>query len=156
MPCPLSSHVWGGRGQVTEEQLREMLAAFGCLRAFRMTHAKAAPGATACAFIEYRSGEATAAALVGLNGLRVWDTPLLAMLATPDAAKPSSSSRSDKRPASYAVPTRALPLLVQPERVLQVKSIVTPEQLEKVNPLPRHGFAPVRQELAVSACEKQC
>eukprot|EP00850_Spirogloea_muscicola_P015341 SM000116S24262 [mRNA] locus=s116:329128:346415:- [translate_table: standard] len=135
---PNKVFIGGVSPSLTAEKVKEIMTAFGQLRAFHMELNLSQKPAVAYAFLEARHGcrcclrmrsymdpVTTPAACIGLNGLQLAGKTLTVMHANTGAP----SQTEDVLRATYDIPSAARPLLEEPTRILELKYLVSREQL---------------------------
>lgn len=125
---------------LTEEEIKELLSAFGPLKSFHLVKDAGATLSKGYAFCEYADLENTHVACQGLNGLQVGDKTLTVRVATQSNAPPApSTSFAFNGTSSQANPYVPPPQLQMqpanladktPTKVIILKNMVTVEELQ--------------------------
>ncbi|KAH7404548.1 hypothetical protein KP509_15G031000 [Ceratopteris richardii] len=109
---------------LTAEMLKEIVTAFGQLKAYHWQIAVNGSRIEAYAFLEYLDPSVTLKACAGLNGLRLGSSVITVVQATPNACIESDG----KQPPFYGVPEHAKTLLQAPTCILELQNVVTKEE----------------------------
>ncbi|KAJ0970430.1 hypothetical protein J5N97_023307 [Dioscorea zingiberensis] len=108
---------------LSSDMLMEIVSAFGPLKAYHFEFKEELNGA--CAFLEYVEPCTTLKACAGLNGMKLGGNILTAVQATPHAHWEDITEGVP----SYDIPEHVKPLLASPTKVLQLKNMLTQEEL---------------------------
>eukprot|EP00252_Welwitschia_mirabilis_P014987 TRINITY_DN3308_c0_g1_i1.p1 TRINITY_DN3308_c0_g1~~TRINITY_DN3308_c0_g1_i1.p1 ORF type:complete len:1007 (-),score=291.58 TRINITY_DN3308_c0_g1_i1:183-3203(-) len=109
------------------DKIKDIVSAFGQLKAFHMEINKNEKSPDIIAFLEYVDPLITLKACAGLNGMKLGGHVLTVVQATPDA-----SLDCDNTPF-YGVPDHAIPLMQQPTRVLELRNVLSKEDLQQMS-----------------------
>lgn len=105
------------------DKVREIVTAFGELKAYHLEVDTNRKPPEAFAFLEYVDSSVTLKACAGLNGMRLGGRVITVVQATPDASGEGGSV------PFYGIPEHAKPLVQKPTRVLELKNVLTKEEL---------------------------
>lgn len=105
------------------DKVREIVTAFGQLKAFCFEVDTDRKPPEAFAFLEYVDPSCTLKACAGLNGMRLGGRVITVVQATPDASGEGGSI------PFYGIPEHAKPLMQKPTQVLELKNVLTKEEL---------------------------
>lgn len=105
------------------DKVREIVTAFGELKAYHLEVDTNRKPPESFAFLEYVDSSVTLKACVGLNGMRLGGRVITVVQATPDASGEGGSI------PFYGIPEHAKPLMQKPTRVLELKNVLTKEEL---------------------------
>ncbi|KAL3683719.1 hypothetical protein R1sor_001741 [Riccia sorocarpa] len=122
---PRKVFVGGISSTLSAEKVREIVTAFGQLKAYHWEVDRSRKPPEAYAFLEYMDPEVTLRACAGLNGMKLGTRFLTVVQATPDAS-PEITSKSTP---FYGVPARAKLLLRPASRILELQNLVTDEEM---------------------------
>ncbi|KAI5063011.1 hypothetical protein GOP47_0021558 [Adiantum capillus-veneris] len=106
---------------LSAEKVKEIVTAFGQLKAYHWEIAVKNNQIEAFAFLEYLDPSVTLKACAGLNGMRLGNKILTVVQATPDAV----SETDGKQDPFYGVPEHAKTLLRAPTRILELQNVIT-------------------------------
>lgn len=110
---------------LSSDKVKEIVTAFGQLKAYHWEVTKKNNQREAYAFIEYLDPSVTLKACVGLNGMRLGNNILTVVQATPDA-KPEQETTGTP---FYGVPEHAKTLLQSPTRILELQNVISEEEI---------------------------
>lgn len=105
------------------DKVREIVTSFGQLKAYRFEVDTNSKPPEAFAFLEYVDPSGSLKACAGLNGMRLGGRVITVVQATPDASGEGGSV------PFYGIPEHAKPLMQKPTRVLELKNVLTKEEL---------------------------
>lgn len=105
------------------DKVREIVTAFGQLKAYRFEVDTDRKPPEAFSFLEYADPSCTLKACAGLNGMRLGGRVITVVQATPDASGEGGSV------PFYGIPEHAKPLMQKPTQVLELKNVLTKEEL---------------------------
>ncbi|MCO5563459.1 hypothetical protein L7F22_017101 [Adiantum nelumboides] len=106
---------------LSAEKVKEIVTAFGQLKAYHWEITVKNNQIEAFAFLEYLDPSVTLKACAGLNGMRLGNKIITVVQATPNAV----SEPEGKQIPSYGVPEHAKPLLQAPTRILELQNVIT-------------------------------
>ncbi|CAM6128190.1 unnamed protein product [Calypogeia fissa] len=138
VPDVVSSHVadsphkvfvGGIPSSLTADKVKEIVTAFGQLKAYHWEVDNKQQPPQALAFLEYKDPRATMAACAGLNGMRLGTGFLTVVQATPDANNKSAS----KLAPFYGIPEHAKSLLEPPSCVLELHHLVAAQDVPNMS-----------------------
>ncbi|KAG6542559.1 hypothetical protein Mapa_016030 [Marchantia paleacea] len=122
---PRKVFVGGISSSLPSEKVKEIVTAFGQLKAYHWEVDRTKQPSQAYAFLEYMDPTATSKACAGLNGMKLGTSFLTVVQATPH----SSLEVDYTAVPSYRVPEHARPLLQAPSRILELQNMVTEDEL---------------------------
>lgn len=106
---------------LSAEKVKEIVTAFGQLKAYHWEITVKNNQIEGFAFLEYLDPSVTFKACAGLNGMRLGNKILTAVQATPNA----SSEPDGKQAPFYGIPEHAKTLLQAPTRILEFQNVIT-------------------------------
>ncbi|CAK9262831.1 unnamed protein product [Sphagnum jensenii] len=115
----------GISSSLTSDKVKEIVTAFGQLKAYHWEVDTRTRPPQSFAFLEYLDPVVTLRACAGLNGMRLGSTILTVVQATPDAGTKVASAETP----FYGVPEQAKPLLQTATRILELRNLVTEEEI---------------------------
>ncbi|CAM6063764.1 unnamed protein product [Sphagnum tenellum] len=115
----------GISSSLTSDKVKEIVTAFGQLKAYHWEVDTRTRPPQSFAFLEYLDPMVTLRACAGLNGMRLGSTILTVVQATPDAGPEVASAETP----FYGVPEQAKPLLQTATRILELRNLVTEEEI---------------------------
>eukprot|EP01018_Ginkgo_biloba_P030457 Gb_32245 [translate_table: standard] len=110
---------------LSSDKVKEIVTAFGQLKAYHFEVNTEKKPPEVFAFLEYVDPSVTLKACAGLNGMRLGDGILSVVQATPDA---SGEAKVGSIPF-YGIPEHAKPLMEKPTRVLELRNVITKDEL---------------------------
>jgi splicing factor U2AF 65 kDa subunit len=120
---PNKMFIGGIPKQLNEEHVKEILQAFGNLKAFNLVRETGSSESKGYAFCEYMDGAVTATAVEGLNGLPIMDKQLTVKIATSLQSGGKASSLPGGPPNPLLMATSL------PTSVIVLKNMVTKEEV---------------------------
>ncbi|KAJ1542412.1 hypothetical protein HK096_009402, partial [Nowakowskiella sp. JEL0078] len=113
---------------LNEEQVMELLRAFGELRAFNLVKETLTNASKGYAFCEYLDAEITDIACQGLNGMELGDKKLIVQRASIGANKDKLPGYVGPPAVTPVVPTA--PVSLEPSNVMMLLNMILPEEME--------------------------
>ncbi|KAJ7547317.1 hypothetical protein O6H91_08G079900 [Diphasiastrum complanatum] len=117
--------VGGISSSLSSDKVKEIVTAFGQLKAYHWEFDRSRHPPAAFAFLEYLDPSVTLKACAGLNGMRLGNDILTAVQATPNALSEEATAEAP----FYGVPEHAKSLLEAPTCILEIENVVTEEEL---------------------------
>ncbi|KAH7292416.1 hypothetical protein KP509_29G067000 [Ceratopteris richardii] len=111
---------------ISAEKLKEIVTAFGQLKAYHWEVKVNNNQIETYAFLEYLDPSVTPKACAGLNGMCLGNSTLTVVLATPNA----KTEEDGERTPFYDVPEHARTLLQPPTRILELQDVITKEEAQ--------------------------
>lgn len=122
---PRKVFVGGICSTLSSDKVREIVTAFGQLKAYHWEVATKDNRKESFAFLEYLDPSVTLKACAGLNGMRLGNHILTVFQATPNASSETERTESP----FYGIPEQAKTLLQTPTRVLELQNVISEQEI---------------------------
>eukprot|EP00249_Psilotum_nudum_P015473 c25344_g2_i1 orf=181-1392(-) len=134
---PQKVFVGGICSTLSSNKVKEIVTAFGQLKAYHWEVCIEKGKKEAFAFLEYLDPSVTLKACAGLSGMRLGNRILTVMQATPNADLEVGNPETP----FYGVPEQAKPLLESPTRIVELQNMITEEELSAMSEVEINEFA---------------